>query len=114
MPAANPFHVTVVYNHFPKIAAALVPRVEGAVAKAALDIQANAQRRAPVRTGFLRASIQAHQVGPHHWRVTVGADYGIYVEHGTVRMAARPYMGPSVEAVRPVFLEAMKRTVGSA
>ena len=39
--------------------------------------------------------------------VAVGANYGIYVELGTTRRAAKPYFYPAVEAVRPSFDAAM-------
>lgn len=110
--AANGVTVTVVEDHFPQIIRSLRPKAERIVAKAALDIQANAQTRAPVDTGALRASIQAHRVGPAHWRVTVGVDYGIYQEYGTVHHAAQPFMRPAVAIVRPMFRKAMRGVVG--
>lgn len=39
--------------------------------------------------------------------VAVGADYGLYVEMGTSKMAAQPYLIPAAEFVRPVFLARM-------
>ncbi len=35
--------------------------------------------------------------------VAVGAEYGVYVEYGTVNQAAQPYLEPAVEGVRPVW-----------
>lgn len=102
----------VVYNHFPKIAAGLEGKAEAIVAKAALDIEAGAKLRAPVDTGTLRASIQASRVGPAHWRVTVGVDYGLYVEMGTRHMAAQPYLHPAVQAAEATFRQAMKGLLG--
>jgi HK97 gp10 family phage protein len=104
----------IVYNNFPKIAANLEPRVGKAVAKAALDIEAKAKSAAPVDTGNLKNSIQASEVGPTHWRVTAGADYSLYVEMGTVFMAAQPFMGPAVDQVIPVLTQAIRQIVGSA
>ena len=98
----------VVANAWPTILAGLEAKADAMTAKAALDIQAHAQGRAPVDTGTLKNSIQATQIAKNHWRVTVGADYGVYVEYGTVHMAAQPYLRPAVEAVRPVFLAALK------
>lgn len=104
-------NTTVVYNHFPKIVTAMKGRAAMVVAKAALDIEAHAKTKAPVKTGALRASIQAVQVSQLHWRVTVGADYGIYLEYGTRYMAARPYFQPALDAVTPVFKAAMMKVV---
>jgi HK97 gp10 family phage protein len=78
------------------------------VAKAALDIEAQAKSKAPVDTGTLKNSIQATKVGTAHWRVVVGADYGMYVEWGTGRMAAQPFLQPAILAVTPTFLRALR------
>lgn len=98
-------------SRIPKLVAEVTAKTELIVAKAAMDIQAHAQNRAPVRTGFLKGSIQAKREKPLSWRVDVQADYGIYVELGTSRMAARPYLIPAVEMVRPSFLSAMSQVV---
>lgn len=94
-----------------KIAAELEPRAARVVRKAALDLEGHAKGRAPVDTGFLRSSIQAVQVGPLHWQVRVGADYGVYVEYGTRYMAAQPYLNPAADLIRGPFVQAMKSVV---
>lgn len=101
----------VKFNHLPKIATGMHARAASFVAKAAFDIQAHAQERAPVDTGVLKASIQARQIGPLHWQVTVGAHYGIYQEYGTRFMPAHPFLNPAIEQVRPMFLLAMRKVV---
>lgn len=98
----------VVKNDFPKIIAGMESKAETFVAKAALDIEAQAKSRAPVDTGTLKNSIQATKVGPAHWRVVVGADYGMYVEWGTGKMAAQPFLQPAILAVTPSFLRALR------
>lgn len=99
----------VVFNNFPAIKRNMVALAENATAKAAMDMEAGMKTRAPVDTGFLKNSIQARQVGPAHWRVTVGADYGIYLEYGTRFMSARPFFFPAVAEVGPSFMAAMRR-----
>jgi len=101
----------VISNDFPKIIAGMEPRAAQYVAKAALDIEAGAKARAPVDTGTLRASIQATKISPTHWRVTVGAEYGIYVEMGTRHMAAQPFLTPAINQVGRAFRQAMKGIV---
>lgn len=110
--ATSSVHTIVLSNDLGKIADGMEDKASQFVRKAALDIQAGAQVRAPVDTGALRASIQAVQAsGPLHWQVRVGVEYGIYVEMGTRHMAAQPYLGPAAEAVRSDFLRAMRTVV---
>lgn len=50
-----------------------------------------------VDTGALRASMQVQRIGQAHYRVADGVEYGIYLELGTLRMAARPFVVPVIE-----------------
>lgn len=99
----------VVFNNFPRVRANMLATAEKATAKAALDMEAGMKTRTPVDTGFLRSSIQARQVGRAHWRVTVGAEYGVYVEYGTRHNRAQPFFFPTIAEVGPVFMSAMRR-----
>lgn len=69
--------------------------LEQAVAKAALDCETAAKLAAPVDTGHLRNSIRARQVGPYRWVIAVHADYGHFVEFGTSKAAAQPFLLPA-------------------
>lgn len=100
---------TVVMNDLPNIIAGLEDKAAQIVGKAALDLEAQMKVRTPVDTGFLRGSIQARKLGPAHWRVTVGAEYGAYVNYGTRFQAAQPFVEPAVNVVRPAFLAAMRQ-----
>jgi hypothetical protein len=53
-----------------------------------------------VQTGALRAGIHAAPAGTLRWKVANSVDYGIYLEFGTRRMSARPFMGPMAEELR--------------
>lgn len=101
----------VVENRFPQVIRALEDRADLIVRKTAMDLEARAKMRAPVDTGVLRASISAAAVGPRHWRVTVGADYGWYLEMGTRFMRAQPYLGPAADEVWPAFTSAMRQVL---
>jgi HK97 gp10 family phage protein len=87
--------------------AELRPRAEAIVQATARQIEAMAKVQAPVDTGALRSSILARQVAAFHWEVIVGVEYGGFVEFGTSRMAARPYLTPAVNAVRQAFIDAV-------
>ena len=123
-----------VKNDFGKLTAAALREVDKAVRKAAFDIEREAKLLAPVDTGFLRASIytvtqgrsgfkvssatasgaaqrtlfnQVAVTNPYEAVVAVGAEYGIYLEYGTSRNRAQPYMTPAVQKVNPSFEKAV-------
>lgn len=52
----------------------------------------------PVKTGDLKASIEAVKKGSMRLVFRTRTNYGGYVEFGTKRMPARPYMAPAVHA----------------
>ena len=80
-------------------------RVEQAVAKTALAVVADAQASAPVDTGALRGSISADIRGAE---AVVGptVHYGGYVELGTSKMRAQPYLFPAADKHERPFAEA--------
>ena len=81
-------------------------RVEQAVAKTALAVVADAQAAAPVDTGALRGSISADIRGAE---AVVGptVHYGGYVELGTSKMRAQPYLFPAADKHTPAFVDAV-------
>lgn len=59
---------------------------------------ASAPGKSPaVDTGRLRQSIGVQKVGEGHYRVGTNVEYAPYLEFGTRRMAARPFMRPALE-----------------
>lgn len=94
--------VTIVVDLPRSAEAGLRAEVGKAVRRAAFKVQAWAQLAAPVDTGFLRRSIKVEQLGDLTSMVSVGAEYGIYVEMGfhhyiTERyIEGRPYFLPAV------------------
>ena len=71
----------------------------------------------PVKTGYLRSTIFADVQG---WVVRLGASasYALFVEMGTQRMMARPYMVPAIQMFLPrleqVILEAIDLAKGAS
>jgi HK97 gp10 family phage protein len=85
--------------------------VAAVVAKYTHLITREAKARAPIDTGFLRSNIEADvsrvlrdAVG----YVISGADYSSFVEFGTSRMAAQPFMFPAYEANARAFYDELK------
>lgn len=98
-------------SRLPQLEAQLVAKAQQGVQKAANDVESHAKGVAPVDTGNLRSSIQSESTGALSAVVNAGAEYGIYQEYGTYKMAAQPFMVPAAEAVRPQFIAYMSRLV---
>jgi len=101
--------IVIKYNNLPKLAAKLPEAVHEFVSKAAHDVEANAKAVVPVRTGALKNSITTEFTSPTRAVVAPHMDYAAYVEFGTRRQRAKPYMRPAAERVRPAFIEALRR-----
>jgi HK97 gp10 family phage protein len=86
--------------------------VKDVVRKTGYDVEAEAKGVVPVDTGNLKNSIQTEVVSD--FEVTIGprnVDYDMYVEFGTTRQSAQPYMTPAAETNRPKFKKAMRNLV---
>jgi HK97 gp10 family phage protein len=82
--------------------------IAAAINKATFDIEAHAKGRAPVDTGHLRSSIAGRMEGQTTGVVEAGAHYAVFVEFGTYKMGAQPYMVPALEQVKPSLQAAIK------
>lgn len=105
--------IRVVSNRIPAVSAALRPLLVAEVSKAAFKIEAGAKAKVPVKTATLQRSI--HSVftnGGLTGIVGPSVLYGKFVEFGTRRMGARPFMRPSAEAVLPGFVAAVRAALG--
>lgn len=69
-------------------------------------------QEAPVDTGFLRASVSSRFDGSRGV-VTVGAEYGAYVNYGTRYQGANPFFDRAVDRFRPVYAGIVRREVGA-
>lgn len=66
--------------------------------KLAIAVQNKARDLAPRgKTGYLKSSIQARFKGNYSWGVDVDADYGVFVEYGTSKMEAKPFLRPAID-----------------
>jgi len=91
---------------------AFAGKIEGEV-EAQLDIVGAdmvdlAKSLVPVRTGFLRDSIH-HLVTGFNLDFLADAEYALYVEMGTYRMAPRPFMRPALDGSQQKILDAIMR-----
>jgi HK97 gp10 family phage protein len=96
-------------NRLPQIAAAAKPTVETILSRSAFEIEAQAKVASPVgETGNLQNSINAARERELTWRVTAHADYAVYVELGTRRMTAQPYLDPALRQGQQFLNAALK------
>lgn len=83
------------------------------VRKTARDIVKDAKQLAPVDTGNLKSSIshsdlrRVGQSGDLSVEIGPTANYGVFLEVGTSRAPAQPFMGPAAERNREPFEQAL-------
>lgn len=85
-------------NSIPKILATVDAARHRAVLEGTNKIHNHSQHSVPVDTGKLRASVKQKVVdstATTTGNVSYNTDYAIYVELGTSRMAAQPYLHPA-------------------
>lgn len=97
----------IVSNRFAEIARLLPAAVGEIVEDTLFEIEATAKDLVPVDTGTLKNSIQTEPETRASGVVYTPVDYSIFVEYGTVKMGAQPYMTPAAEQARPRFLARM-------
>jgi HK97 gp10 family phage protein len=89
--------------------------VQREVLRATLAVQRRAKQLCPVDTGRLRNSIAVElEEGGMNGAVGTNVKYAPFVEFGTSRMPAQPYLLPAFEEERAVFIERLKRELGEA
>lgn len=79
------------------------------------DLEKTAKDLAPVRRGIMRDSIESRanlNAGTAYVRVIGSAtDYAYYVEKGTSKMDAQPFLGPAAQIHRRTGEQALRRAV---
>lgn len=88
----------------------LEPVASKVVAKVAANVASLAAKSAPVDTGALRSSISA-EVNGLSASVRPGVNYAHYVELGTSKMGAQPYLFPALDANATPFTTALAAAV---
>lgn len=103
------FRIVTEFNRYDDIADQLSDDSDRLAKETAESTAADIVRNAPRDTGELAGSVEAVKVGPAAYDVNVGAEHGVYQEHGTVHMPAQPFFNPGVEANRPGFDDGVQR-----
>lgn len=68
-----------------------------------------AKVKASVDTGALKNSIFSAKAGNLTYKVTAPQHYAIYVEKGTRKMRAQPYLKPALDAERPKLISNLRK-----
>lgn len=88
-------------------------QAQAALGRTAYAIEGDAKVNAPVDTGNLVNSISTDlsgmtaEIGPT-------AEYGVYVELGTSRMAGQPFMAPAFDRRVPEYVNALSQIASAA
>lgn len=103
-------------NRFPAAIASADAARTSAVRKSATQIRVHSQKIVPVDTGALRGSAEMtvdSSPGTTTGEVSYNTGYAIYVEMGTSKMAAQPYLIPAFRTGRHVLIADLTRWVRS-
>lgn len=89
---------------------AVKSQVHGQLPSWAADVKAEAMRKVPVKTGYLRSTIYARV---QEWVVRIGVDatYALLVEFGTRYMRARPYLWPAIQEYLPQLEQIIREAI---
>lgn len=88
--------IVVKRNDLPGVPGKVRQAVAEAFGELGPPLLSQMQAATPVDTGALRGS-EAASVGSSELRLTAGTDHAGFVEFGTRKMAAQPFMRPTVE-----------------
>jgi HK97 gp10 family phage protein len=90
--------VEITYNDFPDFIRTLPERANKPVEDVATYVVQQAQSYAPIgETGQLHDNISYQMTGDGQATVICDVPYAEYVEFGTSRMAAHPFMAPAMD-----------------
>lgn len=74
-----------------------------------LRIERGAKTGAPVDTGALKNTIFSAQAGSLTYKVTAPQHYAVYVEKGTRKMRAQPFLKPAIDAECPKLISNLRK-----
>ncbi|MGM9987231.1 MAG: HK97-gp10 family putative phage morphogenesis protein [Bacillaceae bacterium] len=89
-------------------------RINDVVSDTLLKIQAGAKQRSPVDTGHMKRNIKVEMLDDSHGKVGTKAEdveYAHFVEFGTSKQSAQPFLFPAAEDERPNFHAEIKKVM---
>lgn len=101
------FSVSVDTSKLDEIIAKLPGNRDKIVKSTAMHVLGEARKRAPVATGALRDNSEVTD-GDGYKNIEFHQEYAAYVELGTHKMAAQPFLTPAVEAEAKLLEKRLK------
>lgn len=112
--------VKVRFDNLPKFKKVAEIRTKRAAEEFADGVLRDMRSFVPIKTGALRDSLAVKPSAGFlagsifHVAIIAGQPYWIFVEHGTSRMEARPFIAPALVMNMGAFRERMARAVADA
>ena len=86
----------------------------GGLEAASLIVEADAKLRAPVDLGNLKGSITHKVTSDEEAKIGTNVDYAPYLEYGTHKMAAQPYLRPALDSNKARIEKMIGDVIGKA
>jgi hypothetical protein len=96
----------IVSDNTARVRAGLLKKVDAVLGDAAREVETRAKTKAPV---FLRPAVKAKRRAPLWWQVGVYDPRARFIELGTTRTRAQPFLLPAFMAVSKFLKAALKR-----
>lgn len=80
--------------------------------RASLRVEKRAKENAPWDTGYLSMTTYSYMEDRLRGVIHSPAHYSIYVELGTRRMAAQPFLYPALKDEEPIYFSNLSKIVG--
>ena len=104
--------VTIKVPNWREIDDQLEKEIQDEINKTALRIETEAKKNTPVDTGRLRSSIKI-DLRPLEAEIGTNVNYAAFVEFGTSKQSAQPYLFPAFERERKRYINNIKALVNN-
>ena len=94
-----------VLRGFQNMQNALPQSLEATLVRVAEESIQVAKDTVPVDTGTLQRSIRVLERGPNYVIIGSDVEYALYVELGTYKMQAQPYLGPAMDSAHTRLMQ---------
>lgn len=104
---------TVIFHgHADEVLAALNSQLDIGMPIVGSAASQHAKDMTPVRTGNLRDSINNRPAGTHSQEIGTKVEYAGFVELGTSKMRAQPYLRPAAENYADEYVNIIRSVLG--